>query len=58
VESGIQKPQTTVLPPLIAASLDRGQAGMVGDGKNVWQNVELRDGTLSACFSIDHSIEI
>ncbi|KAJ7330826.1 NAD-binding protein [Mycena albidolilacea] len=43
VESGIQKPQTTVLPPLIAASLDRGQAGMVGDGKNVWQNVELRD---------------
>ncbi|KAJ6554645.1 hypothetical protein B0H19DRAFT_151779 [Mycena capillaripes] len=43
VESGIQKPQTTLLPPLIAAALDRGEAGMVGAGKNVWQNVELRD---------------
>ncbi|KAJ7635743.1 hypothetical protein DFH06DRAFT_1284292 [Mycena polygramma] len=41
VELGIQKPQTTLLPPLIGAALARGQVGMVGAGKNVWQNVEL-----------------
>ncbi|KAJ7127437.1 hypothetical protein C8R43DRAFT_1027990 [Mycena crocata] len=41
VEAGIQKPQTTVLPWLINASLARGQGGMVGEGRNVWQNVEL-----------------
>ena len=28
---------------LIRASLDRGNAGMVGLGKNIWNNVEIHD---------------
>ncbi|KAJ6473498.1 hypothetical protein DFH09DRAFT_1218878 [Mycena vulgaris] len=43
VESGIQKPHTTVLPWLINAALARGQGGVFGQGHNVWQNVELTD---------------
>ncbi|KAJ7448662.1 hypothetical protein B0H11DRAFT_2080222 [Mycena galericulata] len=43
VECGIQKRQTTVLPWLVKASLTRGQGGMVGQGRNVWSNVELYD---------------
>jgi hypothetical protein len=31
------------IPALISASLDRGQAGMVGEGKNLWPNVEIHE---------------
>ncbi|KAJ6554640.1 hypothetical protein B0H19DRAFT_1210906 [Mycena capillaripes] len=43
VESGIQKPERGLLPPLIATALARGQAGMVGEGKNISHSIELRD---------------
>jgi len=43
VARGIQKQQTGLLPRLLNASLARGQGGMVGEGKNVWQNVDLQE---------------
>lgn len=41
VDLGIQNPYSIQVPALIRASLDRGQAGMVGQGKNLWPNVEI-----------------
>ncbi|KAJ7613214.1 NAD(P)-binding protein [Roridomyces roridus] len=43
VDHGIQKRQTTVLPWLMKPSLARGQAGMVGEGQNIWHNVEVTE---------------
>jgi hypothetical protein len=31
------------VPSLISAALDRGRAGMVGEGKNLWPNVEIHE---------------
>ena len=36
-----------MVPTLIRASLDRGQGGMVGLGKNKWPNVDVDDGNVS-----------
>ena len=44
VDLGIQNPYSIQIPALIRASLDRGQAGMVGQGKNLWPNVEIGEG--------------
>ncbi|KAJ7101336.1 NAD-binding protein [Mycena belliarum] len=41
VDLGVQNPHSMALPYLITAALDRGQAGMVGEGKNVWQIVDV-----------------
>lgn len=46
VERGIQNPHSIQVPTLIRAALDRGQAGTVGAGKNLWPDVDIDDGTL------------
>jgi len=43
VEAGIQNAHSVQIPSLIEAALLRGEAGMVGAGKNVWSNVEVHD---------------
>ncbi|KAJ7796950.1 NAD-binding protein [Mycena olivaceomarginata] len=43
VDAGLQNPHSMQIPALISASLDRGQAGMVGEGKNIWPNVEIHE---------------
>jgi hypothetical protein len=41
VDLGIQNIHSQQIPALIKASLTRGQAGMVGEGKNIWPNVHI-----------------
>jgi nucleoside-diphosphate-sugar epimerase len=43
VDKGIQNPHSIQIPLLIKASIDRGRAGMVGLGKNLWPNVNVED---------------
>ncbi|KAH7915630.1 hypothetical protein BJ138DRAFT_1176400 [Hygrophoropsis aurantiaca] len=43
VDLGLQNPHSIQIPGLIKASLDRGQGGMVGEGKNLWPNVHIDD---------------
>ncbi|KAJ7174952.1 NAD-binding protein, partial [Mycena crocata] len=43
VDLGLQNPHSIQIPALISASLDRGRAGMVGEGKNLWPNVEIHE---------------
>ncbi|EJD06861.1 NAD-binding protein [Fomitiporia mediterranea MF3/22] len=42
-EAGIQNPHSIQAPALIRASIDRGQGGMVGLGKNKWPDVHIDD---------------
>jgi nucleoside-diphosphate-sugar epimerase len=42
-DSGISNKKSVQIPALIRASLDRGHAGMVGLGKNIWPNVAIDD---------------
>jgi len=43
VDLGIANPHSIQIPLLINASLARGQGGVVGEGKNLWPNVEIHD---------------
>jgi len=43
VERGIQNPHSQQVPMLIRTSLDRGRAGMVGKGVNIWPNVHIKE---------------
>lgn len=43
VDSGIQNPRSQQIPRLIELSLNRGRAGMVGQGKNIWPNVHISE---------------
>jgi len=43
VEKGIQNPRSIQIPLLVKTSIDRGRAGMVGEGKNIWPNVHIDD---------------
>jgi len=43
VNMGVQNPHSIQLPYLIRACIDRGQVGMVGDGKNIWPSVDIED---------------
>jgi len=43
VDAGLQNKHSIQIPALIVASLQRGQAGMVGKGANVWPNVHVDD---------------
>ncbi|KAF5382083.1 hypothetical protein D9615_004318 [Tricholomella constricta] len=43
VDHGIQNRYSIQIPALIDASLDRGAGGMVGEGKNLWPNVNVDD---------------
>ena len=40
---GISNPHSIQIPAAIRASLDRGQGGVVGEGKNIWSHVELNE---------------
>ncbi|KAF9266652.1 hypothetical protein L218DRAFT_978614 [Marasmius fiardii PR-910] len=48
--AGISNPHSQQVPLLIKASLDRKQAGMVGDGMNLWPNVDIHE--LADLYSI------
>jgi hypothetical protein len=52
VDLGIQNPISIQIPLLSDVSVDRGQGGMVGAGKNLWANVNVDD---SACFYRYHT---
>ncbi|KAF8994636.1 hypothetical protein BDQ17DRAFT_1311401 [Cyathus striatus] len=41
VDRGIQNTHSIQIPALINASITRGQGGMVGEGKNIWPNVNI-----------------
>ncbi|KAF8994645.1 hypothetical protein BDQ17DRAFT_1331013 [Cyathus striatus] len=41
VDRGIQNTHSIQIPALIHASITRGQGGMVGEGKNIWPNVDI-----------------
>jgi len=43
IDKGIGNNHSLQMPALIRASIDRGQAGMVGEGKNIWPNVHIHD---------------
>jgi len=43
VDAGIQNPRSIMIPTLIKLALARGEAGMIGHGKNVWDNVEIHE---------------
>ncbi|GLB40153.1 putative NAD-P-binding protein [Lyophyllum shimeji] len=43
VDLGVQNPHSIQIPALVDASLDRRQGGMVGEGKNIWNNVSNSD---------------
>ncbi|KAG7089749.1 hypothetical protein E1B28_011403 [Marasmius oreades] len=42
-EAGISNPHSIQVPAIIRASLDRKQAGMVGNGVNLWPNVDIHE---------------
>ncbi|KAL0572608.1 hypothetical protein V5O48_009352 [Marasmius crinis-equi] len=42
-DAGISHPYSQIIPGLIKLSVHRGQAGMVGEGKNMWPNVDIHD---------------
>ncbi|KAF8885460.1 hypothetical protein BD779DRAFT_674409 [Infundibulicybe gibba] len=43
VDTGIQNPYSIQIPALIRASLDRGNGGMIGQGKNIWANAHIEE---------------
>ncbi|PFH53081.1 hypothetical protein AMATHDRAFT_138304, partial [Amanita thiersii Skay4041] len=43
VDLGVQNAYSQQIPRLVKLSLQRGQAGMVGEGKNTWPNVHIDD---------------
>ncbi|KAJ7635019.1 hypothetical protein FB45DRAFT_1142768 [Roridomyces roridus] len=43
VDKGLQNSHSTPVPMLVKPSFYRRRAGMVGEGKNVWPNVEIHD---------------
>ncbi|CAK5267088.1 unnamed protein product [Mycena citricolor] len=43
VAAGIQNDHSIQIPSQIQAAIDRKRAGMVGEGKNIWPNVEVHD---------------
>jgi hypothetical protein len=52
VDIGVQNRHSVQIPFLINASLARGQAGIVGTGKNVWPNVNIDEsGSLNLAYS-------
>jgi len=40
---GISNPHSIQIPIAIKASLDRGQGGVIGEGKNIWPHVEIHE---------------
>jgi len=50
VDLGISNAHSISIPFLVNASIARGQGGMVGEGRNVWADVEIHD--LANLYSI------
>jgi hypothetical protein len=51
---GISNPHSIQIPLAIRTALDRGQGGMVGEGKNIWSHVEVNErefGSFNALWS-------
>ena len=48
VDAGLANKHSIQVPLLINAALDRGRAGMVGNGLNVWPNVHIDEGRFDA----------
>ena len=44
VKEGISNPHSIQIPYLIRASIGRKAGGMVGEGKNIWPNVDIAEG--------------
>jgi len=40
---GISNPHSIQIPLAIRRSLDRGQGGVIGEGKNIWPHVEIHE---------------
>ena len=40
---GVSNPHSIQIPLAIRTGLDRGQGGVVGEGKNIWPHVELNE---------------
>ncbi|WVR03510.1 hypothetical protein IAU60_000501 [Kwoniella sp. DSM 27419] len=49
-EKGLSNSFSDQIPTLIRAALDRGRAGMVGEGKNIWPHVKITD--LGALYAL------
>ena len=43
VDAGIQHSQSFIIPNLIKLALARGEVGIFGAGKNVWDNVHVNE---------------
>lgn len=43
IDAGIASRHSVQIPTLITSAIDRGQAGMVGKGMNVWPHVEIHE---------------
>ncbi|KAF9042574.1 NAD(P)-binding protein [Hymenopellis radicata] len=54
VDNGIQNVYSVQVPSLIKASIARKQAGVVGLGKNVWNNVHVQDLAILYVVLLDH----
>lgn len=50
VDAGLANKHSIQVPALIKTSLDRGQAGMIGKGLNIWPNVHIDEGQLTDSF--------
>lgn len=44
---GISNTHSIQIPLAIKKSLDRGQGGMIGEGKNIWPHVEIHEREVS-----------
>ena len=49
---GISNAHSIQVPIAIKASLDRGQGGVIGEGKNYWPSVEVHERESSSVFSV------
>jgi hypothetical protein len=52
VEKGIENPHSIQVPALIQASLERDRTGMVGQGLNLWPDVDIDDGRIFSMTTI------
>ncbi|KAI0030933.1 hypothetical protein K488DRAFT_53121 [Vararia minispora EC-137] len=43
VDLGISNKHSIQIPAAVKASIDRGQGGMIGEGKNLWPHVEIHE---------------
>jgi nucleoside-diphosphate-sugar epimerase len=53
---GISNPHSIQIPLAIRKSLDRGQGGVIGEGKNIWPHVELNELTEFYILLIDATL--